>query len=170
MPTRSSFLLQLCCTHTQCVFILRYTCCKRAARELQESCNRTATELQQNCNRAATELQQSEAHTYSVCPYTTIYVLQQSCNRAESDQPATSILLRTCSNRAATELRAINQPQGLWLMQSKRRERREREEREERGNDQPATRAVAKSEYIRLCFIMLTLVPTPAVLRPPTPQ
>ncbi len=56
-------LLQLCCTHTQCVLILLYTCCNRAARELRAinqpqglSCNRAATELQQSCNRAATEL------------------------------------------------------------------------------------------------------------------
>jgi hypothetical protein len=41
------------------------------------------------------------------------------------------VLQQSC-NRAATELRAINQPQGLWLTQSKRRERRERGERGER--------------------------------------
>jgi hypothetical protein len=88
---------------------------------LQESCKRAARELQESCKRAATE----RGHT-------TIYVLQQSCSRAESDQLATRIVLHTCCNRAATELRAINQLQGLWLTQSKRRERRERGEREER--------------------------------------
>ncbi len=153
--------MQLCCTRTR-----SQLCCSSVAALLQLCCSSVAV----CCSSVAALL-----HAYSVCPDTTIYVLQQSCKRAELQQGC---------NRAATELRAINQPQGpscdraaTGLQQSCNRAE----------SDQPATRAVAIAEYIRLCFIMLlqlrcssvaallkqstsdsallcfTLVPTPAV-------